>query len=122
MTPARWRRSSGHCWSATVGFWPIRAALSDKTVAASGSEHGAADGQDRRKDAGESLPVVAAVAAGEDLAVAGADVDALGVEAVRIEALAVDALVVVRARKSLREPLPAVAGVSGAVDGELART
>src|SRR3990172_6063201 len=84
------------------------------------SEYRATDGEDGWQRAGQPLPVVAAVGAGEDLAVAGANVDALRIEAVCVEALAVDALVVVRTGKAVRQRLPRLAAVPRSVHGELA--
>src|SRR5438105_2513124 len=53
--------------------------------------------EDRRERAGQALPVIAAVRARVDLAVARADVHAARLQAVRVHALAVRALVVVGA-------------------------
>ena len=60
---------------------------------------GAGEGAYRRQCTRQPLPVVAAVDAGVDLSVAGADVDAFGVEAVGVERFAVDALVALRAQR-----------------------
>ena len=64
--------------------------------------------------------MVAAVRAAVHLAVAGADVDALGAEAVGVERFAVGTLVVVRAGQAFGQALPGASAVAGALDRELA--
>jgi len=58
------------------------------------SEDRAGDAEDRRQRPGQALPVIAAVVARVYLAVARADVHALGFEAVRVQPVAVDTLVI----------------------------
>ena len=65
----------------------------------------AGDGQHWREVAWKALPVIAAVRAGEELAVARADVYAFRIEAVCVQPLAIDALVAVRAGQTFGERL-----------------
>ena len=65
--------------------------------------------------------MIAPVHTGEDLAVAGPYVYALGIKAVRVQAFAIDALVVAGTGQAVAEALPGLAAIPSTVHGELPR-
>src|SRR5579862_5762978 len=123
------RRSSWSIASSTVAAsistWRGRSWNSGVSVL--GSERSAIsvdlrdlDRPDRRQVAGDLRPRVALVGAREELAGARAEVEAGLVGAIERQRRAEDAEVRVILRQTVREALPALAGVAGAPDGSFA--